>query len=459
MSNRASRTFSEDSLRPRSSARFTRTFALVVGVLVVACAVFAALGYFQGPKLQGTRIDTAALVSKPGQQVGLFANQQISAVSDAQVSVTPAAPHSVSTVGDLITVQFEGMLDYATEYTVRVDGVTPLNASQGSSIEYSFTTPMPPVYLLERGETDEVVRVSVGGNDREVVYSGERIQDFTVVGTVLAVASITPDGLSELRFVDLETGIASPVRLPSAGAITHLEASTVGAALGFVFTADGSDLHELLVTNYDLSSTLAPVEGLTGEPLNVTTWHFVPGGTQLVAHSLDSGLFLADPSLGTIVPLRQFAEVGRISRDGTSLTVKDAMGTSALQLPGGEVEPLEASPLGDAHPFVGEIEVLPNGTRLAKIAFQTTDGRFRTALAVDDGTEMRVVYENEGASIENFTVSPNGQLVAVEVVPDFAEATSDGYERQPSYATTVTHFIDIQSSTILATRPGLSPHW
>ena len=460
MSSPQSLTFTEDELRPRSTARFTRTFAIVVAVLVVACGVFAALGYLQGPKLQSTRVDLPSLVSKPGQQLGLFANQPLATVSADHVTVTPSTPISVSTKGDVVSIQFDQMLDYATDYTVRVDGVTGATSSQGSSMEYSFTTPMPDVYLLERGDTtDSVVRVSVGGNKRDVVYSGERIQDFTIVGTALAVLAITPDGLSDLKLVDLGDGVVQQIMLPSPGVITQLDASTVGAALGFVFTPQSGGADELLAVNYDVGVTIAPVLGLSGEPLDVTTWQFVPGGTQLVVHSTDSGLFLADLASASIVPLRQFAEVGRVSRDGASLTVKDAMGTSMLSLPGGEVTPLVASPLGDAHPFVGAIEVLPNGTSLAKIAFQTTDGKFRTALALDDGTEMRVVYENDGASLENFTVSPNGQLVAVEVVPDFAGAVSDGYERQPSYSTTVTHFIDIASGRILATRPGLAPHW
>lgn len=460
MSNPPNRTFSEDSLRPRSTSRFTRTFAIVVVALVAACAVFAALGYFQGPKLQSARVDLTALVSKPGQQLGLFANQPLAEVSAAQVSVEPTTPISVSTVGDVISVQFDRMLDYATQYTVRVDGVTGATSSQGSSMEYSFTTPMPHVYLLERGDTaDEVVRVSVGGNERTVVYTGQRIQDFTTVGSALAVLSITPDGLSDLKLVDLRDGVVEQVMLPAPGVITQLDASTVGAALGFVFAPQGGDAHELLAVNYDLGARLTPVLGLSGEPLDVNTWQFIPGGTQLVAHSIDAGLFLVDLATESIAPLKQFAEVGRVSRDGASLTVKDAMGTSTMSLPGGEVTQLVASPLGEAHPFVGAIEVLPDGPSLAKIAFQTTDGKFRTALALDDGTEMRVVYENEGASLENFTVSPNGQLVAVEVVPDFAEAVSDGYERQSSFTTTVTHFIDIRSGRVVATRPGLAPHW
>lgn len=88
--------------------RFHRRYLAVVLVLAVVAALAAVVGSQQGPRLRDVSYDASGLVSRPAQRVILTANQALQQVSAADVRVTPAAAHTVTSSGNTIAVEFAG---------------------------------------------------------------------------------------------------------------------------------------------------------------------------------------------------------------------------------------------------------------------------------------------------------------------------------------------------------------
>lgn len=408
-------------------------------VLVVLVAVFLALGYLQGPKLSSAQVDGKSVIAQPGQQLRLFANQTLAQVKPAQVAVTPKVAHSVTTQGDVIAVQFDARLAYATTYTVTVKDVTSIYQAQRATLTYSFTTASPPLYYLDRGQSnDEIVRTGITGNERTVVYSAAGIQDFAVADGSLLVATLGADHTSQLSLVSLTDGAVEAVRLPEAGVVQKLHAAASGTLVGFVFTSAGERIdptYSSTLLSLDLEGvhTVKPVDGLDGNPVRVLDWEFMPDGSGLLALSRERSLFLIDPlTAGAISPLGQFSELGPVSRDGSIVTMSDPFGSAALTIANGSQKRLVPSPLENdsSLAYLGPVEALAAGTRVEKLVIARSDGtRFASAIAIDDGTTARVIYRtpDDAGSIESFSVSPNGQYLAVQVVPDVSKSMSDGY--------------------------------
>lgn len=456
-------------MSPTSSERgFRRALALTVASLVVLCAVFLALGYLQGPKLASAQVDVRGVVEQGGQQLRLFANQAVAQVDASQVTVTPATDVSVTTQGDIIAVQFASRLDYATDYTVSVSGVTSLYAQQPATLSYGFTTASPTLYYLDRGETaDDIVTTGLTGSQREIVYSVPRIQDFAVLDEFLAVVTLGDDRTSSLSFVNTDTSVVEPVRLPDAGSIAGLDASAAGNSVGFTLTsavggigqANNSTLYTI-----DLSSgrTPQPVLGLDGAPVNVLGWRYLPGTSQLLALTFDRTLLLVDPVAGSTAPLGQFLGLDKISVDGLSVTMEDSFGEVSLSLTDGAVTRLEPSPVEGFDAFEGSTALLPNGDRVQKVVVPDATGRrFSSLLVYDDGTSARILYmtPDDRGSISDFSVSPNGQYVAVETVPDASAAVSDGYLFGAMATSVTTVIVDVATGAQTRSVEGFGLRW
>jgi hypothetical protein len=112
--------------------------------------------------------------------------------------------------------------------------------------------------------------------------------------------------------------------------------------------------------------------------------------------------------------------------------------------------------------YLGVAEALSATTRLEQLALIAPGGtRFSSVLAVDDGTSSRLVYETPGdlGSIEGFSVSPNGQYVAVEVVPDVSQAQSDGYFLNAKAMSTETVIVDLATGAVVRSVEGFALRW
>lgn len=451
--------------------RFLRAFWGLVGVLLVLCTIFVLLGFLQGPKLATAIVDTNAVVAKSGQQLRIFTNQPVAAISSEQVTITPAVAHSVTTSGDVIAVQFEARLAYATEYDVSIAGVLNPALGQTSTISYRFTTASPRLYYLDRAESgapDEIITTSLESTDRTVVYSAPLVQSFAAIDAGLAVVTLSGERESALDLVSVDGIAVERVSLPGPATIRELDAAESGSLIGFTLTSDdGGAFPEfsstLMTLNLDGDRTVSPVLGLNGEPINVLGWAFVPGTTSLVALTRESSLILIDPTLpGAIVPLGQYLEFGGISPDGSTVVVNDAVGSLAVSIADGSEKRLVPSPIDGDVAFLGQTVVLSNGNRVSKLAlFDAEGGRFQSVLALDNGAQSQALFRttNDAGSIEQFAISPNEQFVAVEIVPDFATAVSDGYLLDSRFTTTTTVIIDIATGELVRSLDGFGLVW
>lgn len=458
--------------RERASTAFTRSFWWLVGVLVVGCAVFLGIAVLQGPKLTDARLDTATAITRPDQSIRLFFNQPLVDVTADQVTVSPEVGVEVTTEGDLVTVKLAAPLLYATDYTVTIANVRSQALPTPATVEYRFTTPAPRPFILDRadpavGGSDTIVRVGLTGSDREVIYEAPGIESFAVTGQVLAVSSRSGEGSSRLQLVSLADGAVEEVRLPEPGQITDLAATDTGSVLGFTFTpvVRGDDVlggREVLMLDLEAGRVLTPVGDLGGDPLPVTDWVFIPGSSALLAQGLEQTTFVVGSEPGAVpTPLGRFSEIVSVARDGASFLARDALGAVSVSLADGKQTRIEPSLIQGGMPFVGQAELLPNGDVIEKAALQTTDGRFVVIVAVDDGTEGRVLYQtpNLAGSIENFHVSPNGQYVAIEVVPVIADSVSDGYPVDSRSTTITTVIVEIASGLVVRSVDGFAPIW
>ena len=434
-------------------------------MLALLCATFGILGYVQGPKLSSAQIDTSQVTSRSGQQLRLFANQPLAAVKPANVSITPAADFTVTTSGAVVAVQFEQPLHYAATYVVKIDGVTSQFDDQSSTLDYRFTTGAPPVYYLDRGDaTDDIVRTRVTGNERTVVYSAPRIQEFALLGTTAAVASDAGDGTSALSLVSFDDGGVEPIALPVAGTIENLHAADDGVTIGFTLTtADGSYDHTLMTLNFEAGRDIVPVKALDGSPLAVTNWFFIPGGVTLAAqNSADDGILLVDTATLIVTPLGNFASLESLSTDATRLGVTNPFGPVSLSIADLTDTEFAPSPIDGETPFAGEFQLM-RGMNLVQhvVLVDYASSQFENLLVADDGTTSRQIFrtKDDAGSIGDFSVSPNDQYVAVEVVPNVATSVSDGYpvnERSTSVTTVV---IDIATGAQVKSVAGLALQW
>ncbi|GAA1205093.1 Ig-like domain-containing protein [Rhodoglobus aureus] len=453
----------------RSSARLPGVaFVWVVGVLLALGGVILALGYLQGPRLLSAELDTDAVTDSSDQTLRLILSQSVSGIESGAVTVEPSAAVSVASEADLISVTFEEPLDYNTAYTVTVNGVESVSGASASTISYSFTTGGPKLYLLDRGESaDEIVRAELGGSERSVLFAGEGIQEFMPFGDLLAVTTASADRQGTLWLVNPQTGIAEKVVLPEAGEVVNLDASRSGATLGFTISSDdigpiATVWHTLYTIDFDRGRDAIAVTGLDGAPMRVTGWQFIPGTLNIVALTADGTLVRVDSSTGNVEPLGQYFEFDRVSADGSHVVVSDSHGSAAIALTDGAERELNASPIDGKQPFLGHTDAGAAGTLVAKMVLVGEAGNtFSSLLAYDNGEVSRILHQtvDDKGAILDFQVSPNGQLVAVEVQPNVSALDSDEYVMNPRPRSVTTYVVDIASGEVTQNVDGFGAVW
>ncbi|HEY0258664.1 MAG TPA: hypothetical protein VGC18_02325 [Lacisediminihabitans sp.] len=448
----------------------------LISVLVVLCAGFAALDYVQGPKLSTATVDTSQAVAQADQQLRLFANQNVSAVRKSQVTITPATPFSVSAGGQVISVQFSERLRYATRYTVRVAGVTSLYQDRPQTFRYSFTTGAARVYYLDRadpaaggGQPDTILRTSLGDTGRTIVYSAPRIQQFVVYARVIVVSSLNDDNTSSLSIVSLSGGPVERVQLPEPGVVDDLQVAPQTGIVGFEFTGSGEGAGysgDLMTLDLAGAHTVQPVLGIDSRSLAVLAWAFIGSSTSLVAQAEDRTMLLIDAKKpGSVTPLRQYAELDGVCPDGTAIVVGDALGNKLVSsLKDGAQTYLPTRPLGGATTYGGKVAILGTGTdRVQQVAVFDPDhpGAFASYLVSERGATSRILFQtvdNKG-SIDDFRVSPNGQYVAVTVIPDVSSSVSDGYSVDAQSTSVSTVFVDVATGAVVRSVDGFDATW
>ena len=140
----------------------------------------------------------------------------------------------------------------------------------------------------------------------------------------------------------------------------------------------------------------------------------------------------------------------------------DAFGEVSLSLATGDVTRLNPSPVDGEKAFQGATAVLPSGGRIQKVVVPDASGRrFSSLLVYDDGTSARVLYQtpDDKGSISDFSVSPNGQYVAIETVPDAAASVSDGYFYDARATSVTTVIVVVATGAQTRSVEGFALRW
>ena len=485
----------------RAVTSFRRRVTVTVVILTLVCAGLVVFSIFQGPKLQGAQIDTARSVAQPNQQLRLFANEAVTLVQPGQVTVSPAAQFTTTTTGRVISVQFRNRLLNGTRYSVTVSGVTSVseNQKQMSTFGFSFTTDAARVLYLDRADptaasekNDAIIRTGISRTDRRVVYEARHIQSFVDFGDVLAVVLINDDHTNALVLVGISDQAVENIVLPGSGASSQLALSENGI-LGFRFSSaptsettagppapaaaaaksetEASEApirprfdKAVLTINLASSHIAQPILGLDGHPLLAATWFFIPGGLTAAILGSDESLWRVTPGGGIPpVPLGQYAGLMSAAPDGTRLVVSDPFGPLSLDLATGVTTRLPPSQLLGVTPYGGSVQLLDTHERRVQevVILDSATGTFTGYVVLDQGTVSRILYQNgdRHGNIEQFSVSPNGQYVAVSVVPDVAASVSDKYFAAPESTSITTLIVDIASGKTVRTLDGFGVSW
>ena len=446
--------------------RQRRRFVAVVAVLAVVCGLFGVLTHLQGPKLTDVQVDASAVVERSGQQLRLFSNQALAHVDPDQVVVSPAAPFTVETSGDVVSVQFTDRLRYDTDYRVSVSGVSSIYQRQTSDLEARFSTEQAVTWRIVHGRDgaeDSLEQADLkGGAERRTVWSAPRIQAYEVFDS--AVAVLTDDGeQSTLSLVSLDGVAAETLPLPDGpGLVTQLGADRATTTLAFSWQPEGSEQETLYTLPLQGQRAVAPVTSIAGEPLTVLDWQFVPGLDSVVAQATDEQVTLFDLSgAAPPRPLGTFVALQGVSLDGRGIVAATALQAFRVDLTTGEQTPIPFSAVEGQTPFRGELVAVGATEYVQQVALPTDGGTsFSSLIVLDDEQEARVVFRPPSGSseIEGFSVSPNGQFLAVET----ATATSPTdytYTIDPTPAEVTTTVVDLASGAVVASFLGHAASW
>lgn len=357
---------------------------------------------------------------------------------------------------------------------------------RGSGSDGPNATSVPDVdtaYVLDRadpaaGGDDAIVRVDLNGaaDAEEAIYRDSHIIDFTLAGDDLVVLTGIPDAAGvvvahSLSLVSAGADTAREVELPTEGTVDLLQSSGDGA-VGFSFTSSGDPLDReysstLLWFDPNSSDTPSPVEGSGGEPLETAAWLWT-GDDTILAVGSDEELILVDPVSNTVLDtFGEWEGLEAVSADGLTAIVRDhhdtvLLGLSPESQESEEGTPFGPTPLDDREVFGGSVVFLDNGPeRVHKIGVvDSTTSRVDSMIVLDNGTESRSLYAAaQGEGIDGFSVSPDGRLVAVEVVPDVAAMVSDAYYPFARATSVVTRFVDIKTGEVVRETPGFGVEW
>lgn len=453
---------------------FRRALTAIVVSLFAVCAVFVALSFVQGPKLQSAIVDPERVVTAPNQQLRLFANQALSDIDPEQVEISPAAPFSVSVENDIVQIQFLGLLAFDTDYTVTVTGVTSRYQDREAEFRHEFTTAAGTFTYLDRadpaqpGQRDRIVSIGVSGDERETIFEAERIQDFAMFPGAVAVATLDGDGAVSLSVVSLADGATQALGVPRDVTLDAIGSAPDSGILAFTVTSVDRDDPEytgtLFTVDLEGPPDAAPVPGLDGAPLEVLDWTFLPTGGAAVARTVDDTILKLDLADGApATPLGSYTDLIAVAPDGSEIVVADIYGAIALSLSTGEERRLPTPPIDGIPTFGGAIDLLGNARGLLQQVAILDDqtGRFASFVVFTDGDIVRILYESPDGqgSIEGFTVSPNGQYVAITVIPNVSTSVPDDYAVDPRSTSISSVVVDIETGAIVRSVDGFGVEW
>ncbi|OCG73496.1 hypothetical protein [Microbacterium sediminis] len=460
-------TDSRRATRLRSGRRrFAVAFVAVVGALAVLVGGGSAVSLLQGPRLSDAQVDPAAAIDVAGSRVILTANQALAEIDPSQVTVEPAAAHTVEAAGRGIGIRFTAPLDAETEYRVRVADVRGIGGGPATTLETSFVTPVAQVLMLERSEQgdDTIYRESLDG-ERVAVLSHPEIDDFRATSDAIVV-SVREDGHARLIVTDRDGSDPRDVTLPGDGIVTSLQVSERGGTIGYTYSdipdANGdagmqSVLH--LSSLRDPSAEPTPIE-VGGEAPSVDRWRFVPDSSALLMIDFDGELILVEPDGAEPAFLGNALTIDAVTRGTyTAIVERIDAGVVSLDLATGEEQPIvEPDPSPGQLAFVAP---LPDGDTVRRYTLLGDDG-LPTGAAIAHVTadgEARTLTEVSAPDVlQQVCVSPSGQYAAAVVAPNLVGNPYDS-GAQPVPQTLETRIVEVATGDEVATFDGFDISW
>ncbi|WP_244632225.1 MULTISPECIES: hypothetical protein [unclassified Microbacterium] len=335
------------SVPPR---RFVLTLAAVLGVLVLVGTGLGIASLLQGPRISDVQVDAAQAIESSGSRVILTANQALADIDPKQVTVDPAVPFTVDASGRGVGVRFTVPLDDATEYTIRVAGVSGAGGGPTTTLTTTFSTPASSIFLLRRDVEgkDKIFLTDLSGEKAVPVYENDKINDFRATSTQLVVSVGDEDG-SQLLVMDRDGKNQRELTLPGDGHVGAIQVSERGGLVGYSYSdrelSDDEGRASVLVTQ-SLSGKDAPqIIEVAGAEASVFVWQFVPDSAAVLFIDFDGALSLVDRSSDAgVQSLGLAATIQGISR-GTYTAIVERLDGSVveLDLADGSEQPLAAS--------------------------------------------------------------------------------------------------------------------
>lgn len=463
--------------RPRRRG-FGRAFAIVVAVLVVLGGATAAVSRTQGPRASSVFVDPEAAATASGSRVVFTANQPLAEITDAQVTVEPAAPHTVDTSGRTVGVRFAIPLHDDTEYTVTVTDVVGAGGGPTGEFTTTFTTPPAIVYLLQRSADgdDTIFRTDLTGEQALPVYRDARILDFRQTDDALIVSSEDGDGQAQLDVLPLAAleGIelpatpddAAPLPLPGEGWLANLQVSEQGDLLGYTWSdadisADSGRESLLFLTDLsDEDAAPQPVEAASSDE-RIDDYRFVPDSPAILMLNFAGELLLTDPTAGGDPALLGAAlTIDDVARGEPLAYIERVEGPEVIDLTDlSELDTL-AQP-DDALGTAREVAAVPGGGVVATYVALDDEGipdRQTIARVDEDGTTTPLLEVPMDDGIVQTCISPSGRYAAVLVAPDVIANPYDGYQL-PLPETLQTRVIEIDTAAEVVALSGFDITW
>ncbi|WP_144761753.1 hypothetical protein [Curtobacterium sp. 9128] len=415
--------------------RFRRRLTAVVLVLVVVAALAAVVGAQQGPRLRSVSYDPSGIVSRPAQRVIITANQALQRVTAADVTVSPAAAHTVTSSGNTVAVEFAGPLAYDRDYTVTVAGARAPGQAARSDLRATIATGTTDVLALvpgTGGAQDRIVRRSLDAPGSTTVYRGEGITEYVRLSRSLVVLSDSGVGDSRIDVVPLRNGVQDPespvehITLPSAeGHADALHAADDGASFGFRYadtsTGESRDvgLYVVDLTGTHLPEPIAAADGkptIGATPMTVAQWAYVPRTESALVRTGTDELFLVDMSgRAALVRLGSATYLHGFVGTGTTAVVESGTGIERVDLTNGARTAIVAPAGSTDAPYLGRIAQLTDRTYLRTVGDVRGDGTIASRIVRVDGSRASrlPVTIPDDATLTAVCPSPNGQFVAV----------------------------------------------
>lgn len=440
--------------------RYRRGIALVTVLALLGCAALIGLTLIQGARMTGVQLDVDNLVTSSGQRLVFSFNQVLDDSAAVTATSEPEVALSVQVSGRQVIVTTAEPLDFAVDYTVTLDGLSSTFSGAIDEVSTSFQTPPAELIGIRRGgeftdpdrALDQIVVSPLSGSGSRVVFEDPAIQEFVLVGDLLLVATVNPDGSNALWLVDEASRQVEQLALPGVGIVGDLQTAP-GSLIGFSYTSmDGGGL-EQSVQFLDLAAgrELVAATGVGGAPVQAVTWTFLGGTSQFLVHSLDTSLTLLDArNPETQLPLGQFSALYGVSRQGDRAVVGVVDGRAVLTLADRSTEPLTSPEEEGVQFFDGE--TLLDGQRHLSRFVEYSDAGFSGSIReLVDGEWSTLYRAAADTSIDSAELSGNGQFLLLGTSAGESGTPLDGYPAEAHPLDTLTLVVDARTGEVVKT--------